>query len=187
MNVTAELTVHPAAPDPAVRSLVAEIGWRPQHALLSLLFRMQAETASLRLPPSRPVRRADGLWQHTCFEAFVRAADAASYHEFNFSTSGEWAAYSFDAPRAGMRPVPHLESPRIGVLHGQGVVDVSVELGLGAFGDLTGAPRLELGLAAVIERNDGRKSFWALQHAADRPDFHDPATFAVQLEGSGEA
>jgi hypothetical protein len=187
VTVVAELTVHPATPDPSVRSIVAEIGWTPRPPLLSLLFRVHADTSGLRLPPSRPVRRADGLWQHTCFEAFVRAAGVDPYHEFNFSTSGEWAAYSFDAPRAGMRPVPHAQPPRIGVLHGQGMVDVSVELDLTGFGGLAVAPQLELGLAAVIERNDGGKSFWALQHAADRPDFHDPAAFAVALEGPGGA
>jgi hypothetical protein len=43
---------------------------------------------------------------------------------------------------------------------------------------------LRLGLAAVIERTDGGHSYWALTHPGDRPDFHDPAGFVLQIERS---
>jgi len=33
----------------------------------------------------------------------------------------------------------------------------------------------------VIEEHDGVKSFWALAHSADKPDFHDPACFLATL------
>jgi hypothetical protein len=39
----------------------------------------------------------------------------------------------------------------------------------------------ELGLSAVLEENDGTKSYWALAHAADKPDFHAPGCFAARL------
>ena len=37
------------------------------------------------------------------------------------------------------------------------------------------------GPCAVIEELSGRKSYWALAHGRDVPDFHDPACFAVPL------
>ena len=39
-----------------------------------------------------------------------------------------------------------------------------------------------MGLCAVIEEKDGTKSYWALAHPpGDKPDFHDPACFALEL------
>jgi hypothetical protein len=40
---------------------------------------------------------------------------------------------------------------------------------------------LELGIACVIERLDGTKSYWALRHPAERPDFHRRDAFLVRL------
>ena len=33
----------------------------------------------------------------------------------------------------------------------------------------------------VIEEADGTKSFWAMAHPANAPDFHDPACFVLEL------
>lgn len=180
---TAELTVHPATPDQAVRGLAAEVAWQPHAALLSLLYRLDAQTAALCLPAPRPARRADGLWQHTCFEAFVRAGGAQAYYEFNCSTSGEWAAYRFESRRDGMQQAQRLAAPRIGVLRGSGMLDVSIDLDLTQLEDLASATRLDIGLAAVIEHTDGQRSYWALRHGSAQPDFHDPDTFILHFEG----
>ena len=34
---------------------------------------------------------------------------------------------------------------------------------------------------AVIEEADGTKSYWALAHPSDKPDFHHPDSFALDL------
>ena len=40
----------------------------------------------------------------------------------------------------------------------------------------------DLGLSAVLEEQDGTKSYWALAHpVADKPDFHDPGCFVARL------
>ena len=187
MSAAAHLIVHPATPDRVVRGLAVEVTWQPQHALLSLLYRLDAEETALRLPAQRSARRVDGLWQHTCFEAFLRAAGAPGYHEFNCSTSGEWAAYRFASRRDGMQPAQYPGAPRIGVLRGRGMLDVNIDLDLAQIGELASASRLELGLAAVIENAAGQRSCWALRHGAGQPDFHDPATFTLELEGRATA
>lgn len=183
MPATATLIPHPATPDAAVRSLVAEVSWQPGAAKLSLLYRLDAETAGLRLPAPRPARRADGLWQHSCFEVFIRCGEEQAYYEFNFSTSGEWAAYRFESPRAGMQPLQNMPAPRIGVLRGRGNVDVSIDLDIPQWSGLATGAGLNLGLAAVIEHEDGSHSYWALRHGAARPDFHDPGAFALRVPG----
>ena len=43
------------------------------------------------------------------------------------------------------------------------------------------AAQIELGVAAVLEAADGRLSYWAVRHAATRPDFHRRDTFVLRL------
>ena len=39
----------------------------------------------------------------------------------------------------------------------------------------------DYGLTAVIEEEGGIKSYWAMAHPPEKPDFHDPACFAATL------
>jgi len=138
---------------------------------LWLRFHVECRLQYLALPAPAASIRADGLWHHTCCEAFI--GDGA-YSEFNFSPSLQWAAYDFSGYREGMCERPMAEHPEIGL-------DVSEEhLALEAdfaVGDLQGA----LGLSAVIEEMDGTKSYWALAHSQGAPDFHHPTCFAATL------
>jgi len=53
--------------------------------------------------------------------------------------------------------------------------------GLGATFAIEAGRRWAMGLSAVIEEHDGTKSYWALDHGGDQPDFHDPACFSARL------
>jgi hypothetical protein len=46
--------------------------------------------------------------------------------------------------------------------------------------DLAAAP-LRVGLAAVVENDQGQLDYWALNHAAARPDFHHPESFGLEI------
>jgi hypothetical protein len=39
----------------------------------------------------------------------------------------------------------------------------------------------DLGLSAVLEEKDGTKSYWALAHPAEKPDFHARNCFVAKL------
>lgn len=119
--------------------------------------------------------RRDELWRTTCFEAFLRDGDAAGYQEWNFAPSGDWAAYDFTARREGMSARPVAEAPYIRV------EDNLTWWALGATVAVPAGPHWSLGLSAVLEEADGRKSYWALAHGGDAPDFHDPACFTATL------
>ncbi len=141
---------------------------------VSIDYRLADPAQSVLIPARASGERRDGLWQTTCFEAFVRGYGAIGYHEFNFAPSGDWASYSFDAHRAGMREAP-----------GEPVIEraddgVSVTVDLSAYPDLVGAD-WHVGLSAVIEEKDGTKSYWALKHPEGAPDFHDAACFVLEL------
>ncbi len=120
----------------------------------------------------------DGLWQHTCMEAFIAGADG-SYCEFNLSPSSAWAAYDFDSYRAGMR-ARKTSAPVIACKEGEDFFEVTATI------DVSGLSG-KFSLTAVVEEADGTKSYWALAHANGQPDFHHAACFAALLTAPGEA
>ncbi len=135
----------------------------------------------LQLPARAEAARKDGLWQHTCFEAFVAGGDTASYCEFNFSPSGEWAAYGFSGYRAGMRPLAAEAVAAARWEHGAGFLQLDLDLRPGTYIDRAADLPWHVGLAAVIEERTGVLSYWALHHPMAAPDFHHPQGFTIEL------
>jgi hypothetical protein len=168
------LTPHPDTPSEAVRRIEVEVARRGRD--LALSFRLTGSLDRLLIPPPAPPVRADGLWQHSCFEAFIRPAGSEAYREFNFSPSGEWAAYRFDSYRSGMSDLEEFPPPRIATRSGE-VLEVEVGLVPGLPGEST----WQLGLSAVVEEASGGKSYWALAHPPGQPDFHSRDCFALEL------
>jgi hypothetical protein len=145
-------------------------------------YRLTGELAQLAIPRRAPPQRTARLWEHTCFEAFVATGPAARYCELNFSPSSEWAAYEFDAYRQGMRALALTSPPQITVAETQSELRVTASM---AIRDLADAPwPWRVGLTAVVEDRAARHGYLALRHPRDKPDFHDAAGFAVQVDGS---
>jgi hypothetical protein len=142
--------------------------------------------AVLHLPSFQEPERTDDLWNSTCFELFARSNGSKAYVELNFSPSFQWAAYEFSAYRADRCDLP-THNPEICISDPS---DASGRrqwffLAVEALPDL-GAEPLRFGIAAVIEETDGTKSYWALAHPpGDKPDFHDPACFTLELPAAG--
>ena len=184
------LVPHPDHPPPAVTGLHVELAREGE--TMALAYRVEG-SASLAIPaPAAPVR-TDGLWRTTCFELFVKPAGGEGYHEFNFSPSGQWAAYAFDGHRAGMRDLA-MEAPV--VAWGDGVLSARIILPRGRRGSASGLSQPDpdvrrggnesgedarIALTAVIEEKDGTKSFWSLAHPPGAPDFHHDACFVATL------
>jgi hypothetical protein len=140
---------------------------------LLLSYEVLGNIGRLRLPTPMPHGPADGLWQHTCFEAFVGTTGDAAYREFNFSPSGQWAAYRFSAERQRDTVAEAAQvqvSPTIELHLGSDQLCLQAWLPLHALPDP--AVAWDIGLTAVIETTDGQLSYWALQHPTARPDFH---------------
>jgi hypothetical protein len=175
-----ELHCFPSTPASAVRSVSAVV-CRSANMQLKITYCLDGDISRLLIPPPAEQRTAAELWRHTCFEAFVAQASGPAYLEFNFSPSGEWTAYAFNAYRQ-RRPIEGLNSPPVIVVN---VNHDQVELGAiihpAELSADTAAP-LRLGLAAVIEATDQTLSYWALHHPADRPDFHRVESFVLKLD-----
>jgi hypothetical protein len=111
---SAVLTAHPSTPNDAVRSLGVQLR-AEEPDMLVFHYSLDADMSRVRVPRFGAGARADALWKHTCFEAFIAPADAAGYYEFNFSPSLDWAIYRFSAYREGMSPAEIGRAPKISV------------------------------------------------------------------------
>ena len=178
------LLPHPISERGAAQDLVQELSVavaRTSADSLKLTYRLSADLAALQLPEPRPAVRTDGLWRHSCFEAFI-GHGAGDYWEYNFSPSGAWAAYHFSAYREGMAPLLKGAAPGIASHVGSEAVELVVTLDLSWLTKSTAGVGLRLGLAAVIEDKARVLSYWALKHPSEKPDFHHADSFVVELD-----
>lgn len=163
------LKPHPAEPHGPLTSL--DVHLERQGERLWVRFVAEGAVRDVKWPaPAEPVR-TDELWMHSCFEVFI--ATTGGYREFNLSPSSRWASYRFDGYREGMADA--VEVAEIDPL------DLAEDmLALEAYLDLP-SPVGKLALSAVIEAVDGSKTWWALAHPSDKPDFHHPDSFVLDL------
>jgi len=147
------------------------------------LFRyvLRADMSRMRLPAAQSPERVDGLWRHTCFEAFVRVSGAADYCEFNFAPSRHWAAYRFSGYRDGMTPIEGVPTPKISVRRFPDRLETDAAVNLVDVIAAQGSAPLQIGLCAVLEEENGSLSHWALKHGPGKADFHGPCGFALEL------
>ena len=166
--------------------------------------------AALELPAPVKPSRADRLWERTCFEVFLLDPKSGSYYEFNFSPSGNWAAYGFDGYRSGMRELVlvtpaqvytsnarqrslswearmrhlGLDDGFIGRMRLPELPALADSFYLQALCEGTGLRQSRPwrgAVTAVIEELDGTKSYWALAHPPGDPDFHHADGFLLTL------
>ena len=173
------LTCHPQTPSRWVRTFQARLS-RADDGGLAITYSLEGELSRLCLPAQCASSRVDGLWQHTCFEAFVSVKGEPAYREFNFSPSGEWAAYAFKDYRDGS-PLSPDSNPQIKMRVIGNRLEVDALIRRECLPPTQKNRRLLLGLSAVIEEEDGILSYWALKHPPGRPDFHHPDSFVLEL------
>jgi hypothetical protein len=184
------LTAHESTPSDVVQTIAVRVT-ATEPDLLTLRYHLRADMSQLRIPEAGTVApgRTDGLWKHTCFEAFVRAADLTEYYEFNFSTAKQWAAYHFDSYRSGMKAVDLVRAPEIQVrtaidhleLDAVLRLPISFDSAAGGWPAIAARPAF-LALSAVVEEDSGRLSYWSARHPPGKPDFHHHDAFALELQ-----
>lgn len=174
---------HPDFPNVAADALSVEIVQRAR-GVLALRYVAVGAIGRLRTPaPAMPVR-ADGLWRSTCFELFVRPAGSEAYWEFNFAPSRAWAAYRFSGYRADMENVDLPAAPQIEAAREADAFVLSAAIDLSTLPSLVDA---RLAVSAVLEGEDGAKSYWAQAHPPGKPDFHHSESFALDCPASEDS
>lgn len=168
-----------AVPSAANRIEVRVVRTKPK--AVEILYVVTGDISGLRIAPVTSPDCADELWRTTCFEAFIRGPESERYWEFNFAPSTQWAAYGFDAYRAWVRNAKEAGRPRIDVSGDGARLELRAMLDLRNVTELPDDDAWTFALSAVIEDKNGVKSFWALAHPPDKPDFHHADCFALTL------
>jgi len=148
--------------------------------VLHLSYKLSGDVTGLILPgPESKRLRCDNLWQTTCFECFIRPKGKSCYHEVNFSPSGCWNLYRFSEYRTAMREEPAVrEFPsEAHMVDAEFLSGCALPLG----GLYQPEEVLDIGLSCVLEHGDGAKSYWALSHPGQQPDFHHPEGFGLRV------
>ena len=183
---TQSLVHHSSTPDEAVRALTVTVE-SPAADVLVMRYRLDGAIDRLKVPTRTRSGSRDGLWQHTCFEAFIAVPDSEAYFEFNFSPSSEWAIYRFQGYRSGPQPLQPSPPPRLACRREGETLAVDVEIQLGPLAELAAAAKarrkLPMAISAVVENVQERISYWALAHPPGKPDFHHRAGFVLTLPG----
>ncbi len=171
------LVAHPANPEGLRQRVDVTPLLRPGGGF-AVSYLIRGNIDSLRVPTPADPAPADALWRTTCCELFVASGGDRGYREFNFSPSGQWAAYDFAGYRERAATQGAIPAPTIAVRHDGDGLRLDAELPAAALP----AGSLRLAISAVLEARDGRTGYWALTHAPGKPDFHHPAAFALDLE-----
>ncbi len=137
-------------------------------------FQLHADASDFIIPAFSPAEseRKDMLWEHTCFEFFIGQHGEPQYREFNLSPSGAWNVYRFRDYREGMKEENLIKTLPFNVessSEGDLKIDIKIDLNL-----IQGSKDkdIETGFSAVLENKDMTKSYWALSHPKNTPDFH---------------
>lgn len=152
---------------------------------LRVRYALRGDLDSVVVPPPAAAgpRRADGLWEHTCFELFLAAEGAEAYWEVNLAPSGDWNLYRLEGYRQGLAPVLDREALPFAV--GRGLEELRLSLDLQLPEELALACRsrpLRVGVTAVMEQVGGALSYWALAHGGAEADFHRRGDFLLRFE-----
>ncbi len=180
-NMRLNLLCHSATPSSAIDQITAE--WSLSGTgTFWVRYHVDGAVADISLPgESDQPERTDNLWQNTCFELFLRDPESERYCEYNFSPSGNWAAYGFSAYREGMTPLALTKAPEIYLDFSETHIGLEAQF---AVSDEWRQMDMVAGLSAVIEMQDGDKSLWALAHPAGKPDFHHQDCYRLKIEAA---
>lgn len=140
-----------------------------------------SSTLELWEKPNSSLERKIGLWEGTCFEAFLRNETTNQYLEFNFSGTGWWNAFLFEKKGQDLSeylPIK-IESHRFIKSKRFRSFEFSVKTSLLPFDFNQG--KFSLGLSTILVNDHHEKEYFALKHLKDQPDFHDENTY-LKLE-----
>lgn len=130
--------------------------------------------ADLPAPSPKPARRLQ-LWRHTCFELLWGPLHHPNYWELNASPAGHWNILALADYRRGMTE-EHRIAARIRTQRRPHGLSLSCAVPIAG---LEHADAYRLAPAAIIRLADGQRTFWAMHHPGDAPDFHHPSSFTL--------
>ena len=122
----------------------------------------------------REIDFISGLWNQTCFEAFLKPVGTEQYYEFNFSFKPAWMIFHFERYRFPQPPIASKDFEMKSMKWESTNCKLTVELI-----NKTKHKKFNIGLAAILEEKQGIKHYCALAHTGSKPDFHLSDSFTL--------
>jgi hypothetical protein len=173
------LLEHPAAEFPLALKATASLA--RAGSCTTIIYTLYGAINDISWPDSADHIFTDGLWQATCFEAFVALPTDKSYLEINFAPFGTWAAYSFLDYRVQSDRLAGLNVLACRTERIANEVTARCVFDLSTLPKYAAAPRLEFGISMVIKSTMGSRHYFALSHPRLVPDFHDRRGFVLSV------
>lgn len=114
--------------------------------------------------------RKNELWKSTCFEFFLKSPISSEYWEFNFSLDGCYNQYHFADQRLGMEESDFFEIQKVCIESNQ----ISIVM-------KWTQKDIWLMHPSAILKIDSLTDFYGIKHPCDKPDFHHPSNFCIEL------
>jgi hypothetical protein len=130
-------------------------------------------------PPASTPSRQFHLWEATCFEFFIGIPGDRNYWEFNLSPSGDWAVFTLDDYRQGLRDELAFTSLPFKVDRYPNYITLSLEFDLSEL--ILAEQDLEMSVTTVVKSSQDELSYWAISHSGKEADFHLRDSFAIKL------
>jgi hypothetical protein len=180
MLVKSCLLYHPDTTDDFIKRMHIGVKALYQDNSLKLHFDVLGAIDRLLIPKPKTPEETNGLWEHTCFEAFISVVEESYYREFNFSPCGDWAAYAFNEYRVA-KPWHTSTAPAITYVCTKERLSLEAVINQRDLPDNPRKQAFRLGMAAVLETKAGGLSYWALFHPSGKPDFHHRTGFTLSF------
>ncbi len=133
---------------------------------------------NLSLKEGRSAKRKSFLWLDTCFEFFLKEENSPDYYEFNFSSNSDYNIFHFPDYRAPLAETNNfLVDSRMEIESENKIV---FDFEIFPHIDVSGKEFTFLA-SVVLNTNDNKVSFWAVDHADPKPDFHDSNTYKNKI------
>ncbi len=138
----------------------------------------QMDSILLPLCEKGKFRRYD-LWDHTCFECFIKDPYEDWYIEFNFAPSKAWNCFYISSYRCNEGEYMAVEEVIIEQKLKSEEYELVAKVHLSQMDvfNFKEKHNFQVGLTAVIENVKGELGYWCLLRRDGEPDFHDPDTF----------
>ena len=151
-----------------------------QNNQLDLQYQLIGNLSEIIVPSSdRVATRQYDLWEHTCFEFFLRLQDTTQYWEFNLSPVGDWNVFGFYDYRQDLTEEKAIQTLPFTVSQTATSLQLNLNLNLDC---IIGKERdLDVAITTVVENKAKQLSYWALTHPATAADFHHQDSFVISL------
>lgn len=123
------------------------------------------------------LERKIGLWEGTCFEAFIKDPKSERYLEFNFSGTGLWNCFYFEEKGQELKEHVSLQISSHRFISRPRKRIFSFSIPKKDIDFLMSNHQLDIGLSTILMDDDEHKEYFSIKHLKDKPDFHDENTY----------